>query len=427
MGTGPGTGGTPRRAGINIRNIRNLRTFLAFKNPVYRLYYGGMLGQMASMNMQMVARSYLIYRITGSATVLGAMNLANAIPMLCLSLFGGAIADQVQKKYVLLAGQAVSAVLSLGVALALTFDYLSAENTGSWWVLIVTALFQGAVMGLMMPSRQAIISEIVGEQQLMNAISLNTMGMNTLQIIAPAVTGFLIDAAGFEAAYYSMTGMYLVSVTFFYFMPLTSRMTIRGGGALSNIKGGIKYLRGESIILMVLLISLFMVLLSMPYSMLMPVFAEDILKVGASGMGILMSVSGVGAIVGSITLASLPNRKRGVMLLGSGILLGLALTGFSFSKSWPLSLGMIVFVGLGQTGRMTLSNTLVQYYVNSEYLGRVMSIFMMQFGLTSFGTFLAGVLSDAIGAERALGGFAIALIVFSLVAIIFFKRIRQLE
>ena len=403
------------------------QTFRSFKNPIYRLYYGGMMGQMASMNMQMLARSLLIYRLTNSAAILGAMSFANAIPMLLLSLFGGVIADRVQKKYVLLIGQAGSAILSLGVALALTVGYLSAERAGSWWVLIATSMLQGAIMGLMQPSRQAIISEIVSEEELMNAISLNTMGVNSLQIFAPAITGFLIDAIGFAAVYYAMTGMYLLAVVFFFFMPLTGTIGVRSSGAIANIKDGLRYIRHENAILLVLLFSLFMVVLSMPYQMLMPIFADDILKVGASGMGIMMSVAGAGAIVGSITLASLPNKKRGIMMLASGILLGLALVGFSFSTLWSLSLAMIVFVGLGQTGRATLSNTLIQYYVDNNYLGRVMSIFLMQFGLTSFGTFIAGLLAEAVGAQWALGSFAMVLILSSILAMVFLPRLRRLE
>ncbi len=152
------------------------RTFSSLKVPGFRLYYGSLVGQMAAMNMQMFARSWLIYRLTGSAVILGVMSLANAEPTLFTSLFGGVIADRLQKKYVLLAGQASSAVISLGIALSLTLGYLSAERAGSWWILIVASVLQGSVMGLMMPSRAAIIAEIVGEEKLMNAVSLNTMG-----------------------------------------------------------------------------------------------------------------------------------------------------------------------------------------------------------------------------------------------------------
>jgi MFS family permease len=390
-------------------SLGKLHTFSSFKNPTYRIYFGGMIGQMAAMNMQNLARSLLIYLLTNSPAILGIMSFANAVPMLIFSLYG------------------VSAVVSLVVAIALHIGYLSSENPESWWVLIATSIVQGATMGLMQPSRQAIISEIVSEEELMNAISLNTMGMNSLQIIAPAITGFLIDAIGFAAVYYAMTGTYLIAVVFFFLLPKTSAMGTVGTKAIDNIKAGLKYVRNDKPIFLVLIFSLIVVFLSMPYGMLMPIFAEDILKVGASGMGILLSVAGIGSILGSIVLASLPNKKRGVMMLASGILLGIALSVFSFSKSWPLSLGFIVLVGLGQTGRMTLSNTLLQYYVDNRYLGRVMSIYMMQFGLTSFGTFIAGMIAEAVGTPWALGSFSMILFVASIGAMFFLPTLRKLE
>ena len=421
MGPGMGMGGD--MGGFSLGK----QTFSSFRNPVYRLYYGAMLGQWSSMNMQTIARSYLIYELTGSKVILGVMSLAMTIPLLTLSLFGGVIAERVQKKYVLLAGQASSAVIAMGIALALTLGYLSPEISGSWWILIAASVFQGVIMGLMMPSRQAIIREIVSEDQLMNAVALNNMGMNTLRIAAPAITGRIIDAFGYAAVYYAMTGMYLMAVAFIAFMPLTSTMSVSGGGALADIKEGLKYIRHQPTILIVLAFTLFAVILSMPYMMLMPVFAVDILKVGPKGGGDLMSVSGIGAIIGSLALASLPNKKRGLILLAGSLLLGVALVGFSFSTSWPLSLGLIAFVGLGSTARMTLSNTLIQYYVDDDYRGRVMSIYMMEFGLMGFGVFAASMLAEAIGAEWAVGGFAMALVLVSLLAIAFVPRIRKLD
>ena len=407
--------------------IRNLRTFTSFKNPVYRLYYGAMMGQMAAMNMQMLARALLIYRLTGSAALLGAMGLANALPMLFLSLFGGVIADRVQKKYVMLAGQACSALVALSVALTLALGYLSPERAGSWWILIAASAFQGAIMGLMMPSRQAIIREIVTEEELLNAVALNMMGMNALRLFAPWAMGRLIDNLGFAAVYYAMTGMYLVAVVFIAFLPLTSTMTVRASGTWKAIKEGFQYLRHQTTILIVLAFILLAIVLSMPYQLLMPVFCDDILKVGATGMGDLMAVSGIGAVVGSLTLASLPNKKRGLMLLGSSLLLSLTLIGFSFSNSWNVSVSFIVFVGLGQTGVMTLAGTLIQYYVDPEYLGRVMSILMMQFGLMSFGTFGAGLLAEIVGVQWAVGGFAMVLVLLSVLALAFGPRVRNLE
>jgi MFS family permease len=178
---------------------------------------------------------------------------------------------------------------------------------------------------------------------------------------------------------------------------------------------------------LLLLLSLATIILSTPYQSLLPIFVDDVLKVGAKGMGILMSVSSVGAVIASLTLASLPNRKRGLLLLATSLILGLALVGFSFSTSWYLSLIVIVFVGLGQTSRMTLGSALLMYYTKEEYLGRVMSIYQLESGLTSFGTFFAAVLTDTIGIQWAVGGFAMVLAVVCVFVLAFSPRLRKLD
>jgi MFS family permease len=407
--------------------MRNIRTFSSLKNPVYRLYYGGMLGQMAAMNMQMVTRSLLTYRLTGSAAILGILALANAIPMTLLALFGGLLADRMQKKYVLVAGQSSSALVSLGVALALSFGYLSAERAGSWWILIAASGIQGAIMGLMMPSRQAIIAEIVSSDQLMNAVALNTLGMNVLRFVSPALAGLLIDFHSFEAVYYTMTGMYLIAVVFVSFLPLTGTQGVMGQGIITDLKDSLQYVWRDRTIFLVLIITLVLVVLSRPYQFLLPIFTEDILKVGATGLGVLLSVSGVGAMLGSLLLASIPNRRRGIMLLFAGLILGLALIFFSFSESWFLSLALIAIIGFGDTGRVALANTLVQYYVSDDYRGRVMSLLMMEFGIMSFGVFFSGLLAEAIGVQWSVGGLAMGLTVISILALLFVRRVRTLD
>lgn len=413
---------------IRTRNfLRNIKTFRSLKNPVYRLYFTGIMGQRAAMNMQMIARSYLIYELTGSAAILGVLSICNALPILLFSVFGGVIADRIHKKYVLGIGLAGSAVISLAVALLLSTGYISADNEGSWWILALSAVLQGCIMGLMIPSRQAIIPEIVDEEEIMNAVSLDSTGMNVLRLVSPALAGFLVDIFGYGSVYYVMTGMYIFGTICIMFMPLTGKLVSGANNVMQDIKEGFLYIKRESTILLLLIFTLFVVVLSMPYMTLLPVFAEDVLDVGASGMGILVSVSGVGAMTTSLILASLPNRKRGVMLLTSGLLLGLALTVFSFSKNWSLSLIIIVFVGMGQAGRMALGNTLVQYYVDPNFRGRVMSIYVMEFGLTSFGGAGAGLLTDAFGPAVGLGGFSIALVVVSILAFIFLRRLRQLD
>ena len=282
-------------------------------------------------------------------------------------------------------------------------------------------------MGLMIPARQALVAEIVGTEQLMNALALSSFAMNALRLMAPALAGFLIDIVGFEAIYYVMTGMYLVAFVFFAFVPSIRAAAMRGRGALKDLKDGLQYVRHNTNILLILVFTLIVAALSQPYIFLMPIFADDILKVGATGMGVLLSVSGIGAMIGAMVIASLPNKKRGAMLLVSSLVLGLALAGFSFSSLWYLSLALMLFVGLGHAWRVTLGNTLLQYYVADSYRGRVMSIYIMERGLWSFGVFFASLLAENIGVQWSVGGFALVLVLLSFLALAFLPRIRNLD
>ncbi|MFC1909613.1 MFS transporter, partial [Chloroflexota bacterium] len=309
MGSGKAEGGGDETS------LSHLKTFESFKNPVFRLYFLGMTGQWSSMSIQMVARSLLIYRISGSGVILGVSALAAAIPTIFFSLLGGVIADRVQKKHVLFFGQVMSAVVSLGVALSLTWGYLSPQQPGSWWILIVSAILQGTIMGFMMPSRQAIIPEIVSGEGVMNAVSLNNMGMSFFQTMAPSLSGFLIDAFDFDVVYYTSVGVYIMAAVCMALMPRATSKGIHGSSPLMDILNGVRYIGREKTILLVLISIILGMICRMPFMQLLPMFTEDILKVGATGMGILMSVSGIGAIVGSLILASLPNRKRGLMML----------------------------------------------------------------------------------------------------------------
>ncbi len=429
MGASPGIGevAKERPGGIRVGSF-NMRTFSSLENPVFRLYFGAMAGWMAAMNSRMVARSLLVYLVSGSATVLGLMALANSVPMFFFSLYGGVLADRVQKKDVLLVGVIFSGISSVALGLCITLGFLGPQHPESWWILIVAAVVEGIIMGLMLPSRQSMIAEIVPQEQLMNAVALNNFEMNINRMLIPALGGFFIAGFGFANVFYVMGAMYVVSAVFLLMMPRTSTIAARtGNSTLSDMKDGFIYAKNQPTILLVLVITFFIVLLSTPYMSLLPVFTEDILHVGSEGMGILISVSGIGAIVGSIVLASLPNKWRGAMLIGGGAVLGLSLTAFSFSNIWWFSLMMILFVGLGQTMRMTLGSTLLQYYVEDKYRGRVMSLYMMEFGLTSLGTFIAALLADFIGVQWSVGGLAIMLVVASILMFVFLPHIRRLD
>ncbi len=410
-----------------LASLSGIRTFISLQNPVYRLYFLGMLGQFAALNMQMVTNSLLTYRLTGSAAILGSMALANAIPMIFISLFGGAIADRLQKKQIIIFGLISSAVINTAVAIALATGTLSRQQEGSWWILLATSFVSGAVMGLMMPARQAIIPEIVSREHAMNAVALNMLGMNVLSLVAPGIAGFLIDRFDFKAVYFTMAGMNIYATVFVFLIPHTSRITKTGANILGDIQEGFKYLQRDTIIMLVLTFTLIVTILSMSYSQLLPIFVDDIFGVGATGMGVLMSVSGAGALVGSIILASLKNKKRGLMLMAGGLISGISLTGFAFSSSWRLALVFIVFVGLGQTIRGTISSALLQSYTEPAYMGRVMAIFMMQWGVVNLCMFIAGVMASVMPVQWVVGGFALVLIILTIVTLAFVPSLRKLD
>jgi MFS family permease len=378
--------------------------------------------------MLMMTNALLVYRLTGSGAIIGLVTLTQALPQLLIGLLGGAIADRVQKKYILIFGQIALAVLALAFAVVLDRGYVTSER---WWLLLVLAACEGSLLGFLQPASFSIIPEIVGAEKVMNAISLASMGQTFLRLIGPSLAGFLIDAHGFPLIYYLMSGLYVTGWVFSAFLPKTQAVTdtqmAPKRGTLADMSEGFRYLRRDIAIMLVIIFGLLHVICGMPFMQLMSIFTEDILQVGATGLGILTSVSAVGSLASSVVMASLPNRRRGLILLLSGVIMGLAVTVFAWSRSWYLSLAVMPLAGLGPTMHMTMTATLIQYYAEPNYRGRMQSFVTMSSGLAGFGTFVAGVLSEAVGVQLAVGGMAILLIVISLLFMVFARKVMQLE
>ena len=410
--------------------VRNLRTFSSLSNPSFRLYFvNNLLGQ-ASVNMLAMARSLLVYRLTGSAALLGIASVINFMPLIFLSPLGGVLADRLKKKHVVLVGQLSSVAMALLLAIPLLTGYLQSGNQISWWVVIASYVLDGMAMGLTGPSYQAIIREIVTAEQVMNAVALNSLGQNIVRFVAPLAAGFIINEWGFAAVFGIAAVLFLSGTAFIAMIPPAppeARVTPGQRRSWTDIKLGFAYVRGEPTLLAVLAFMFVAVFLSMPYGSLMPIFADDILKVGAPGLGVIISVSGIGATFVSVALASMPNKKRGIILLAGSILLGISLIAFSFSTTWYLSLVLIFFVGLADTTRMTVGNALLLFYSEHAYWGRVMSLQAMTFGLSSLGIILAALVAQKLGAQWAIGGMAVMLSAVSIAAIIFLPRLRKMQ
>ena len=377
--------------------------------------------------MESLARGFLVYDLTRSPALLGVVAAAMAVPVLALAPFGGVLADRGDKKRIIQAGQAISLILVLVIAVSI------ATGTITWQHLLAASLVHGVVITLMGPARQAIIPQLVGRDRLMNAIALNSMGMSLTAMLAPAVAGGLIAAIGIEPLYYLLAGINAGAMFFIWLLPRLETPS-RGVSAsvLGDIKDGFRYLFSNRVILLLLLLSLATMVLAMPIRFILPIFAKDVFLVGPGGLGSMMTAIGVGAFAGALFIASMGKvARRGFALAVGGIVSGGVLLGFAaMAYSAPVylaALGFMVLVGLIQTGQMTLTNSLMMEYTDQEYRGRVMSLNILAFGLMPAGVLPITLMADRIGAPLALGIMATLLILVASTIFVASPRLRRLE
>jgi MFS family permease len=423
----------------------SMRTFDALNDRSFRWFFASMLAQFSSMHMQMVVNPWLVYQLTGSYAALGAIALVSSIPGLVLGFAGGVVADRAPKKIVVQIGQAISATATLGVALLIAFDMIMYEH------LLALAAIQGAVFAIVGPARQAFIPEIVGPARLTNAVALNMAAMNVTRMGVPALGGLLVAFIGAEGVFFVMAA--LIFVAMFTLTPVkkhamsdadkevlrqqeqagfggiarTQQGNARSiGGGFRDVADGIRYISQDRVVLVLLAMNFFIVLMSMPYMQMMAGFVEQVLGEGPQGLGILWSMTGVGSLIGSLAIASMPNRGRGKIFLYSALLLGVALVGFAASTWFWVTAAVMVVVGVGSAGRMSLGNILIMSYTHPAYQGRVMSVFMMEFSLVSFGTFLVGIMAEVWGVQWAIGATAFSLVIVAVAGLLFVPRVRDL-
>lgn len=415
------------------------RTFGALEDANFRLLYLGNLAQFGSMQMQQVVRGWLVFHLTGSFAALGTMALANAVPSLLVSPIGGVVADRATKKTVIQLAQGYNAVnAALLAILAAGWFGLQLE----FWHLFLSAFLQGTVNSIMQPSRQAMISDLIPRERLMNAIGINSSGQTFMQLVGPGIAGFLISARSPAVVFAVMAGMYAVAMAFTMRLPRNPLYSFtrsdagvfvghgrapRGGRGLADMVEGVRYLARDRRIRFVLVANFLIVTVSLPYTQLLPGFVTAVLKRGAFDLGILQSVQGFGALAGAVFVASAASKGRGRLLLGAGGLLGLAIVVFSISTIYWVTLPIMVVLGFAQASRMAIGQVLIQEYSEEEYRGRVASVWFMEFGLVQFGTFVVGILAAAFGPQLAIGGLAALLVLAMALMAIFSPTIRDLE
>lgn len=404
----------------------------------FRNLFIGNIFQFGSMQMQLVVRGWLVFHITGSFAALGTMSLANAIPGLLCAPIGGVLADRVAKKTVIQAAQAYNVVNAVVLAvLAAGWFGLELE----FWHLFLSSFLQGGVNSVMMPSRQSMISDLVPRERLTNAIGTNTSGQTFVQLVGPGLAGFLIAAVSPAAVFFLMGLMYAAAVSFtvrlpshplYAFVPTADAKPAspagrRGSRGAKDLIDGMRYVATDPTVRMLILVNFAIVIVAMPYTMLLAGFVQDVLKKGAFEQGVLQSIQGVGAIIGSVLVASAAARARGRMMLAYGMLLGIGIVAFAISTNFWITLPIMVFIGAAQAGRMAMGQVLVQSYSEDQYRGRVQSVWFMQFSLVQFGTFGVALLAEVVGPQVAIGGLAALLVVAMALVAIFLPSMRELE
>ena len=375
----------------------------ALRHRNFRLFFAGQLVSLIGTWMQMVAQSWLVYRLTGSSFLLGSVAFASQIPIFLLAFIGGAVADRFNRHKVVIATQAAAMALAFILAI-LTLT----ETVRIWHVFVLSALL-GIVHAFDMPVRQAFIVMLVGKDDLMNAIALNSSLFNGARVLGPAVAGMLIASIGEGWCFFANAVSYIAVIAGLLMMKVEPDLgpahSTTGFRAL--VEGFIYVRRMRAIHALLLLLGLISIM-GMPYSVLMPIFADRILQGGARGLGILMGATGLGALAGAVSLAVRSHtRGLGKLVVYACAGFGCSLILFSTSRTFWLSGLFLIPVGFSLMTQMASTNTLIQIMVPDHLRGRVMALHVMMFmGMAPFGSFLAGAIAETIGAPAtvALGG-----------------------
>ena len=395
----------------------NVHTFDSLALRDYRLLWLGQLANAMGIWMDMVARMWLIYTMTHSPLQLGLISATQGLPMLLFGIIAGATADRYGRKIQLIMSQAGNAVLNTIMAILIL--------TGSVqpWHLYVTGFLAGSMQAFQMPARQVLVNELVGTKYLLNAISLNSAAFNFSRSFGPAIGGLLIKLWGVGFCYVGQAALYIMSTIWTirmrvpsqYHSPDQARDARNNRSFLGGIRDGIRYVMLQKVVLALMMLALMPAILGMPFVSLMPIFAVDVFHGDATTQGSLLMMAGLGALAGSLGMASLGRKRQGSgkFLIGGAVGFGLSLILFASSPNLWLAMPFIFVVGFFNSSYMTQNQTIIQTVVPHEIRGRVLGIYMLNQGLMPAGSFLAGVLATLFGGPKAVAimGFSCFLLV----------------
>ena len=374
--------------------------FRVFKSPNYRLFFGGQIVSLIGTWMSMTATSWLVYRLSGSTMMLGVVGFAGQFPGFVMGPFAGAYLDRWDRHKILVTTQAMSMVQSFTLALLMFTGHISMP------IIVALSVFQGLVNSFDLPARQAFVISIIKKEDIANAIAVNSSMFNAARLVGPSLAGFII-AISSEAWCFLVDGFsffaVIVALLAMKGLPPQSRAPSHHGIGGQLVEGW-RYVFGFRPIRSLMALLSALCLFAVPFTTLMPVFADDVVGGGAGTLGFLLTASGAGALVGALWLTTRPSVVGlGQVILVNTIVFGVGLIGFALSEWLWMSMAFLFVGGFGMMALMAATNTVVQTIVDDHMRGRVLSFYTMAFlGTAPFGSLLAGAISSRIGAPHTV-------------------------
>ena len=405
--------------------------FSALAVANFRWLWIGSLGSSFAMNMQIIARGWLVYELTSSALDLAWVTLSFMLPSVIFSLYGGVLADRLPKRRVIAWAQALNCVATLVMATIIF------SGNVKFWDFIWFGFFNGTVLALSMPARQAFVPEIIPERLIFTAMALNTTGWNLSRIIGPAFAGLLIAwlAGGDKTSTYGVGIVYVVIASLYLFSALTvlkvdrpgKTQRNRDGDSWSDMREGLRYVLEHPPVFALIVLSILPFLFGMPLNTLLPAFNQDVLQGHADDLGYLISAMGGGAIIGSLLMATMGDmRNKGFWLIVSCLGWGAVTAAFGAFDAQGAALVLIAVIGLLSSWNMSLNRGMLQMQVEDHMRGRIMSIDMMSHGLMPLGVFPISLIAEYYGVGAALVTSGFALMAITLLVAIFLPSVRSI-
>ena len=372
--------------------------FRSLRHRDFRLVWLGLIPALTGFWIQNIAQGWLAYELTGSASFLGLVAAASSIPMLALSLLGGVIADRVNRKRLLMVTRSLIAVMAFGLATATLTGHVRP------WHLLAFAVGTGVAYSFDLPTRQAVIRQLVPPEDLANAVALTSSMIQAAGVVGPAMGGVLLGVVGAGGCFYLTAAghLSLVAVLLFTRIPNAAGEHLERS-ILHNLVEGLRFIwRSETIFLLMVLAAIPSVL-GGPYVSFLPIFATEVLGRGEAAFGWLMAATMVGAVLGSLIVAAVGNTTRKAAFnVGGAVAFGLVLAAFALSTNFYLSLALLAATGVTRSAYGTMNNATVQLATPDQYQGRVMSAYMITWNLQPVGALLLGIAADAAGVQAAV-------------------------